>query len=170
MGDAQDMPDAAVVELLALLQNAGISAWIGGGWGVDALVGQQTRPHGDVDLAVDADALDRLVVLLGDHGFHISVDWLPSRLELTAPDGRCVDVHPVRFEHDGSAVQAGLDGANFRYAADAFTTGVIDGSTVPCLSAAQQLEFRRGYELRDVDRHDIPLLEALLRDPGGHGS
>jgi hypothetical protein len=29
--------------------------WIGGGWGVDALVGYQTRGHHNLDLAVDAD-------------------------------------------------------------------------------------------------------------------
>ncbi len=30
-----------------------------------------------------------------------------------------------------------------------------------CLSSELQLEFRRGYELRDVDRHDIALLRSL---------
>ncbi|MEU4480440.1 hypothetical protein AB0F68_20655 [Micromonospora sp. NPDC023966] len=58
-------------------------------------------------------------------------------------------------------MQAGLDGAEFRYAADGFTTGVVDGRVVPCLSAAQQLRFRTGYPLRDVDRHDLALLRPL---------
>jgi lincosamide nucleotidyltransferase A/C/D/E len=163
--DSGVMNSPAVLEVMALLRSAAAPAWIGGGWGVDALVGEQTRLHGDLDLAVDAAALDRVLVLLVEHGYAMTVDWLPSRAELTAPDGRCVDVHPVRFEADGSGSQAGLNGATFGYAADGFTTGMIGGVEVPCLSAAQQLEFRKGYEPRDVDRHDVPLLSALLAAP-----
>jgi len=37
-----------VLEILTALH--GTDVWIGGGWGVDALVGEQTRPHGDLDL------------------------------------------------------------------------------------------------------------------------
>jgi hypothetical protein len=43
-----------VLEVLSILDAEGISAWIGGGWGVDALVGQETRRHEDLDIAVDA--------------------------------------------------------------------------------------------------------------------
>jgi lincosamide nucleotidyltransferase A/C/D/E len=57
-------------------------------------------------------------------------------------------------------VQAGLDETVFHYAADGFTTGLVDGRPVRCLTASQQLRFRTGYRWRDVDRHDV----ALLRD------
>ena len=30
-----------------------ISTWVHGGWGIDALLGVQTRPHDDIDLALD---------------------------------------------------------------------------------------------------------------------
>ena len=53
-----------------------------------------------------------------------------------------------------------MDGTVFRYAADGFTTGVVDGHEVRCLSARQQLEFREGYPWRDADRHDVQLLRA----------
>ena len=150
----------SVVELLAALHDRDLSAWVAGGWGVDAIVGQQTRPHGDLDLAVNADQWDRITALLDELGFVRTVDWFPVRIEMTAPDGRRVDLHPVCFAPDGSGVQSGLDGASFFYAADGFTAGVIDGVSVPCLSVRQQLSFREGYELRDVDRHDLPLLRA----------
>jgi lincosamide nucleotidyltransferase A/C/D/E len=42
------------VELLEQLAAVG-PAWVGGGWGVDALVGRQTRSH--ADLAVDTERL-----------------------------------------------------------------------------------------------------------------
>jgi lincosamide nucleotidyltransferase A/C/D/E len=31
----------------------GINIWIDGGWGVDALLGAQTRPHKDLDIAIE---------------------------------------------------------------------------------------------------------------------
>jgi hypothetical protein len=40
-----------VVDVLERLDRAGVPVWLDGGWGVDALVGRQTRPHRDLDLA-----------------------------------------------------------------------------------------------------------------------
>jgi lincosamide nucleotidyltransferase A/C/D/E len=151
-----------VLRLLEDLRSAGFLAWIAGGWAVDAALGLQTRPHGDLDLAVDRIQLESLTQFLRDAGFRMTIDWLPARAEMTAEDGRRVDLHPVEFRADGSGVQAGLDGGpGFRYAPDAFSTGTIDGTPVPCLGIEQQLLFREGYELRDVDRHDLPLLRGL---------
>ena len=159
-----------VLELLDAFDRAGIRVWIGGGWAVDAVVGRQTRDHGDLDLAVDAARLDALLGLLGEHGFRATVDWLPSRVELTASDGRRVDVHPVEFRPDGSGVQAGYGGPPFKYPADGFARGTIDGRPVPCLSVAQQLRFREGYPPRDVDVHDVALLQSVLRVQYPYGS
>lgn len=39
-----------VVEILGLLRRAGTEVWVGGGWGIDALLGRQTRDHRDLDL------------------------------------------------------------------------------------------------------------------------
>lgn len=142
-----------------------LRVWVAGGWAVDAVTGRQTRPHGDLDLAVDAAQQSDLLGLLDRLGFVTTVDWLPVRAELTAPDGRKVDVHPVAFRPDGSGVQAGLDGMTFEYAADGFAQGVLGARPVPCLSVAQQLRFREGYPLREVDHHDIALLRAAAR-PG----
>jgi lincosamide nucleotidyltransferase A/C/D/E len=159
------MSGSDVVALFRAFAAARVGAWAGGGWAVDALVGRQTRDHGDLDLAVNTDDLPIVLRLLRDQGFEVTVDWAPSRLELTAPDGRVVDIHPVTFDADGSGLQAGLDGASFAYAADGFSSGTIDGSPVPCLSVEQQLLFREGYEPRPVDVHDVGLLHGLRADP-----
>ena len=37
-----------VVELLNRLEEHGIDVWLNGGWGVDALLGHQTREHDDL--------------------------------------------------------------------------------------------------------------------------
>ncbi len=45
-----EMTPAAMVELMQLFDSAAIEVWLEGGWGVDALLGTQTRPHEDVDI------------------------------------------------------------------------------------------------------------------------
>ena len=41
-----------VAQVLDRLAACGIEAWVDGGWGVDALLGKQTRPHADLDLVI----------------------------------------------------------------------------------------------------------------------
>ncbi|HEY6749212.1 MAG TPA: hypothetical protein VI357_26285 [Mycobacteriales bacterium] len=139
--------------------------WVGGGWGVDALVGRQTRPHGDLDVVVDAPALPAVLALLEGLGFVATEDWLPVRIEVAHADGRRVDLHPVTFAEDGSGTQVGLDGAVFFYPAGCTTTGYVDGQPVICLTAAQQLAFRQGFRWRDVDHHDVALLRQVAAAP-----
>jgi lincosamide nucleotidyltransferase A/C/D/E len=146
-----------VLEVLSVLEGV----WVAGGWGVDALVGEQTRAHRDLDLALDADHEAQALAALAGLGYAIETDWRPARVELAASGARWVDLHPVRFDASGHGRQADLDGGVFDYPPDCFVTGVIAGLTVPCLSAEQQLRFRQGYEPRDVDRHDLAQLARL---------
>ena len=152
-------PLAEVLAVLGALHAAGRRVWVGGGWGVDALVGRQTRPHRDLDLAVDADHLEPVLDLLASRGYAVETDWLPVRVELAAPGVGRVDVHPVSFDAAGHGRQADRDGGWFDYPPHAFRAGSLAGVAVPCLSAGQQLRFHRGYELREVDLHDLRLLE-----------
>jgi lincosamide nucleotidyltransferase A/C/D/E len=155
--DAED-----VIEVLDALDGAGVRHWVGGGWGVAALAGRQTRQHRDLDLNVDVADLDCCLAVLGGLGYAAETDWLPSRIELRAPGDRWVDVHPVDFGEDGSGRQADLDGGFFEYPADAFGHGFIAGRSVECLSARQQRRFHDlGYEHRPQDIHDLAQLDAL---------
>lgn len=155
------MKAVQAVELLDRIGGVVTTVWVGGGWGVDALIGRDTRPHADLDLMIDAESLGAALDLLTADGFVLETDWLPVRAEVAHPDGRRVDLHPVRFAPDGSGVQAGLNGTEFRYPIGCSTAGVIGGRPVTCLSVAQQLLFHSGYEHRPVDRHDLALLDAL---------
>ncbi|MFD5827637.1 nucleotidyltransferase domain-containing protein [Lentzea sp. NPDC060358] len=149
-----------VLEILAAL--AGTDVWVGGGWGVDALVGRQTRPHGDLDLMHREEQEPRVLAVLGALGFAETLSWRPVRFVVTGPGGREVDLHPLRFAADGSAEQSSpTPGAPFRYPASCFVTGTILGSRVPCLSREQQLFFHQGYQPRDRDLHDLALLDAV---------
>ena len=46
------MEEQDVINLLVKLQSLGIKIWIDGGWGVDALLGKQTRFHKDLDIVI----------------------------------------------------------------------------------------------------------------------
>ena len=161
MTGAGDMSAPEVHAVLDALAAAGCRAWIGGGWGVDALVGYQTRGHRDLDLAVDADQEAAALVALGKLGYVIATDWRPVRVELVAARRGRVDVHPVTFDEMGDGRQADLDGGFFRYPAGCFTVGTIAGRRVNCLTIAQQLRFHSGYQPRDIDHADLALLHGL---------
>ena len=142
--------------------------WIAGGWGVDALVGRQTRIHSDLDLAIDVTrmALDHLLQAFGWHGYLAEADWRPSRVALVA-GARQVDLHPLVFDAQGTGWQANVEGQEpFRYPEDAFAKGLIDGRLVDCLSVVQQLRFHHGFVQRKRDEQDIALLDALIGRAG----
>jgi lincosamide nucleotidyltransferase A/C/D/E len=156
-----------VIAVLDALDGAGVRFWIGGGWGVVALAGRQTREHRDLDLAVQAEDLPACLAVLSDLGYVAETDWLPVRIELAAAGARWVDVHPVRFTEGGRGHQAGLGGTYFDYPPGSFTSGSIAGRRVNCLSAEQQRQFRTGYDPRPQDIHDLAELDAVQR--GFHG-
>ncbi|MBG0851449.1 hypothetical protein I2W78_06210 [Streptomyces spinoverrucosus] len=152
---------ADLFDLLDILESADAPHWVAGGWGVDVLVGRQTRAHRDVDLALDAASEAATVDALEAFGYRVETEQRPTRVELAAPGQRWVDLHPVVFDAEGVGRQADLDGDFFLYPHGAFAVGTLQGRVIPCLSVSKQLAFRSGYTLRDVDRHDIALLENL---------
>lgn len=76
-----------------------------GGWGVDALIGRQTRPHADLDLAIGRDDLSSAERALAALGFRRDASrdpGLPARLVMIDQQGREVDFHPLVFDRDGN--------------------------------------------------------------------
>jgi lincosamide nucleotidyltransferase A/C/D/E len=158
---------ADVLAVTTALTSAGVPHWVGGGWGVDALVGRQTRAHRDLDLALDSGHLDAAVRLLGGLGYVAETDLLPVRLELAAAGGRWVDLHPVAFDAAGDGRQAGPEGTSFGYPRADLVVGVLAGHRLPCLSADRQRVFHSGYDPRPVDVHDLALLSGAAPRSGG---
>jgi lincosamide nucleotidyltransferase A/C/D/E len=154
------MPMAAddVVDVLDRLGAAGVDASIAGGWAVDALLGRTTREHGDLDLAVDARDIDPAIEALEAAGFRIEVDERPARLGLG--DGRrAIDLHPVRWDADGTGRQSTGTGDDFVYPPGSTEArGWIRGREVRCLTPELLLTFHLGYEPRDIDRRDMAAL------------
>jgi lincosamide nucleotidyltransferase A/C/D/E len=151
-------------EMLAVLdavRSVGCRFWLEGGWGVDALIGHQTRPHRDVDIDIDGAFEGEVLAVLGDLGYGIETDWRPNRVELVAPGRGWVDVHPLVIDDDGTARQAALGGGWHEFPRSYFTWGHLGEVPVPCVSREAQRVFHSGYALRPVDQHDLALLDEL---------
>ncbi len=164
MGDAeptvQGMTASEVHAIVDWLETRAVVYQINGGWAVDGLVGHQTRPHRDLDLFVDAAAVDDIVGWLTARGYAVETDWLPARLELPSGPLR-VDVHPMVLDSDGNGVQRGLGGEVFEHSRAMRTLGVVSGRAVVVATAKRLRELHEGYEPRDVDVHDLHLLAEL---------
>jgi lincosamide nucleotidyltransferase A/C/D/E len=161
------MPAERVCDVMDALSAGGARAWVAGGWGVDALLGEETRPHTDLDVVVDAEGEQRALEALASLGFEVMRrEAVPGRIwseRIALSDARAsvVDLHPAQLEEGGVRVRH-TDGSElFVEQRDAFTTGGLAGRAVPCLSARLQEELHRGYEVREVDRRDIYGLRGL---------
>lgn len=146
----------AVVRLLDACDAIGVSPWLDGGWGVDALLGRQTRVHQDVDVVIDRIMLTRVDGLLRDGDFSVIRDWLPVSIAYRHHDGREVDLHPVDVTADGGGDQVFADGTRWHYGPP--VVGSIGARPVRCCSAQEQLQMHQGYELREVDLADCAAL------------
>ena len=152
------MDAAEVLRVLDGLEEAGVRAGVTGGWGIDALLRRQTRPHGDVDLGVPSDAVDMAIERLASLGYLLVVDERPARLVLESALGK-VDLHPIVMEPSGAGVQTGFDGQTFQYPPGSLEAeGEIGGRPVRCGTPELQVTFHRGYEPREHDRRDMAAL------------
>ena len=153
------MPAESAVEVVEALEAAGVDACVDGGWGVDALLGRERRPHDDLDLVVRLDQVGAAVAELGDLGFAPVVDSLPVRLVLAAPGDRRVDLHPTVMNEPGDALQAQPFGKVFAYPRGSLHgRGAIAGRAVRCLTAEGQVLAHLGYPPAAADRADMKAL------------
>ena len=140
---------ADVLHILDVLERAGAPAWLGGGWGVDALVGHQTRRHSDLDLIIRAEDLERIFGVLQEEGFGgrggggvppQPGEFLVARHVVQDSAGHTVDLHLVD----------GLKGPSGDPDSELFTLGRLHGRPVGCLSVeALRTACRTGLQRND---------------------
>jgi lincosamide nucleotidyltransferase A/C/D/E len=113
---------------------------------------------------VESTRINDVLGVLENLGLNVAEDHLPTRIVLHSTDGRRADLHPVTFDKDGTGWQSGAspDGSDCLYPPDGFGEGVVLGTRLPCLTAALQVEHHRGYEPREVDRHDVGAIAAAF--------
>lgn len=133
------MTARAVVAVVAQLSAAGVTAWPDGGWGSDALVGEQTRPHADLDLVIGSRDVAVARAARRARGFTAIEDELPTRFVMADRGGQRVAYHPVTFDGEGGGVQRLQDGATWCYPPAGFRgTGWGDGRGLRCLTPEVQ--------------------------------
>jgi lincosamide nucleotidyltransferase A/C/D/E len=149
-----------VLQIIRCLECSAIGTWLDGGWGVDALLGEETRPHDDLDLVVRETDVPRLRSVLGGEGFREVKGGVPWNFVLADRHGRKVDVHTVRFDREGN----GLYGPNGLMHPAGSLEGIetVRGTQVRCKTAEAQMADRAGYEWRAGDYHDVRLLHERL--------
>lgn len=148
--------------LLDLLYELNIKYWVDGGWGIDVLIGKQTRDHRDVDIDFDAGDELMLITKLEAIGYEITTDWRPSRVELFHPKYGFIDIHPLEISESGAARQANPEGGWYLFEAKWFSTAEFEGRTIPCISVEAQRLFHSGYELREIDKVDLTNLDIAF--------
>lgn len=168
---APRMTAAEVLRVMDALDAGDVRAGISGGWGIDALLRRETRAHGDLDLGVGANDVDRAIEILGSLGYKLAIDERPARLVLRGFCGQ-VDLHPIDWDSSGAGVQTGLAGEVFSYPPGSLDAeGVIAGRAVRCATPDLQLAFHRHYQPREHDRRDVAMLadEFGLTLPPAYG-
>ena len=162
-----DATQALVLQqLLSVGDAAGIPVWLCGGYGLDALEGRCTRPHGDIDVFVHRDDHARFREALCAAGFELITDgayystfqrlgqWVECRTHETLPDGT-----PVT-DTGGTGV--------YPWPGNTFPeepTAQLLGRPVRVISYEAQYVFKAGFQAwdpteapREKDLQDLELL------------
>lgn len=153
------------------LVNHDIQIWLVGGWGIDALLGEQTRPHKDLDIIMLVDDVGRMRELLSHDGYQFGYLWeenlhtvdargveTATAFVLQDAEGREIDAHAVRLDAEGNGIPAWDAEGRILKRQDLAGEGVIAGVTVPCFTAEMQMACHTGYELPDKQAHDLERL------------
>lgn len=148
----KEMDLSELLALLTLFENHGIIIIIDGGWGVDALLEKQTRPHEDLDIAVDHRQVPLLRTLLEARGYKDVPrdDTRECNFVLGDDKGHEVDVHSFIFDENGN-ITFGVP-----YPLESLQgTGKIGDRVVRCIPPDWMVQFHTGYALDENDYRDV---------------
>lgn len=151
----REMSGDVVVQLMQLFEQNAIEVFVDGGWGVDALLGTQTRTHGDLDIACQHKDVPKLRELLEARGYKDipQPDTWECNFVLGDDQGHEVDFHSYTFDVHGKHVFGVL------YPFESLSSsGTIQGYPVKCISVEWMVKFHSGYELDEDDYHDVLVL------------
>lgn len=160
--EESELKAGCVVEFWNLAEKHGLDICIDGGWAVDAVLGQQTRAHGDLDIALPASRVPDLRRLMSERGYSElpRPDSWEHNFVLQDSHGRTLDVHSYELNPDGS------NAGGVPYTAEQLCgSGLVLGVAVRCVPPAWLVIFHTGYQLRDNDYHDVQRLCSRFNLP-----
>jgi lincosamide nucleotidyltransferase A/C/D/E len=156
------MTGSDVVSLYAALEVRRIQVWIDGGWCVDALLGRQTRPHSDLDIALEATDAPAVIRFLEGEGYRKTVDADNSDWNFVAQGGlgQTIDAHIFVHDLDSNGV-LGPPELGYRYPVGSLQGwGKIEGHTVRCIAPEYIVRFKSSYAPRGIDAADVAAICA----------
>lgn len=154
------------------LVDQGIQVWLVGGWGIDALLGEHTRPHKDLDILLQVDDVNRMRQLLEGDGYTLAYLWeenlwttdahgneTATGFVLQHPNGTEIDAHALRLDEHGNGIPA-WDNTEGRFFTPSRLAGAgsINGEPVQCISAEMQMIAHAGYALPEHHLRDLQRL------------
>jgi lincosamide nucleotidyltransferase A/C/D/E len=146
------MTASDVLEIIRLFMANHIEVIIDGGWGVDALLGEQTRPHSDLDIAMPHQHVPLARGLLEAMGFKDEPrpDTRECNFVLTDDRRRSVDFHTYIYNDIGNLI-FGLP-----YPLESLGgSGMIAGQPVRCITPEWMVRFHTGYDFDEDDYRDV---------------
>ncbi|HEY2266261.1 MAG TPA: hypothetical protein VGI96_26830 [Streptosporangiaceae bacterium] len=177
------MEDRALAQLRVIhlvahtLRAAGCSAWLFGGWGLDARIGRITRDHGDIEFWVDRTDGERSKAILAGAGATVLTTQPPEEACDFTWDGTDFSTAYFDRQPDGTFTVLGR-WADWVFPAGSFgdDPGVLDGTEVPAMSVTgllamkeQYPALRNGGPWRAKDKTDVDVLRALASESGAEG-
>ncbi len=142
------------------VNNLGIKIWIDGGWGVDALLGIQTRPHADLDIVIQQKNLQKVLELSLKSGYQEIErnDTRPWNFVLGDDKGHEIDFHVIVFDNNGNGIYGPAENGEMYPVGSFLGKGNINGHSVRCISPEYMVKFHTGYKLGESDFKDISTL------------
>jgi lincosamide nucleotidyltransferase A/C/D/E len=119
------------------------------------LLGEQSRPHSDLDIVVQDQDVPRIRALLEERGYTEVPRDDTRTYNFVMGDGRghAVDIHTYTFDEQGRNVY------DLDYLPEMLTGhGNIAGHPVKCIPPDWMVNFHSGYELDENDYQDVRLL------------
>jgi len=171
--DERGLAQLRVIHLVVnALRVANVSAWLFGGWGLDARLGRITRDHSDIEFWVARTDGERSKSILVGAGATVLSTQPPEEACEFTWDG--IDFSTAYFDRqpDGTFTTMGRQ-SDWVFPAGSFSDepGVLDGIEVPAMSVAGMLAMkeqfptlRNGKSWRAKDKADVEVLRVLAAD------
>ena len=149
-----------VIKFYTDLEKSGIGIWIDGGWGVDALLGKQTRLHADLDIAIEQKDLKKAVEMLEKQGYQNVPrdDTRPWNFVLGDKKGHEIDFHVIVIDNNGNGIYGPPEKGEMYPAGALVGLGRIKKHPVKCIAPEYMVKFHTGYKLRESDYQGIDAL------------
>ena len=142
-----DMNSVDVIDLYTTLEGLGVEIWIDGGWGIDALLGEQTRAHKELDIAIQQKDVPML------RQFLLTRVYRDVKLEeakawnfvMGDEHGREIDVHVNVFEDKGDGLYGPAEKGEMYHATSLTGKDEIESYTVRCILPEWMVKFHSAY-------------------------